>query len=79
MIWILTLCRCTPAPIAPSTQPGCEGACEQGAALGCDWAGDGCVEFCDAYHMAGYLKPWAQCVSQAGDVEAVHACGMSCR
>lgn len=78
-LFAVLLASCTPSPIAPATQPGCPGACEQGAALDCSWAGPGCVRWCSAYEGVGYMRPFAECVSQAGDVEAVTNCGVSCR
>lgn len=83
MVWLLTLCQCTPDPVQPSNHPGCIGACEQGAALGCSWAqaspkGVPCVDWCSSYHAVGYMRPWADCAAQAGDADAVRACGISC-
>jgi hypothetical protein len=78
LLWLLSLCHCAPNPVTPSSQPGCPGACEQGRAIGCEWADDGCEAFCDAYHAPGYMRPWADCVGQATSQDDVHDCGVSC-
>lgn len=83
MIWLLSLCHCSAEPISPSPHPGCVGACEQGAAIGCEWAapspeGIPCVDWCTRYHDLGYMRPWADCVARAGDPGAVVACGVGC-
>jgi hypothetical protein len=84
-VWLLALAllSCSPSPVAPSTLPGCEGACAQGAALGCSWAtsspgGMSCPAWCTEYHDGHGLRPWADCVALAGSPDAVRDCGVSC-
>lgn len=84
LLSILLLAGCHDlTPFPPNPKPGCVGACEQGATIGCDWAqpspgGVSCDTWCTYAHQESYMRPWADCVARAGDRGAVEACGISC-
>jgi len=92
MLWMLSLCRCTPSPDAPPPTPTCEGACKVLApesesnpwGLGCPEGepsperGVPCERWCTDYHALGYLKPWDACVAASTSVTEVRACGVRC-
>jgi len=76
--WAIGFVACTQAPIAPQPDPGCPGACAQLAALQCPEGDSECQDWCETYHSVGYMRPFSDCVSVAGDVESVRACGVRC-
>lgn len=74
---------CTPTPDVPKSEPSCAGACTQLDRLACPEgettdAGVTCQQWCERYHAAGFMRPFAECVAASTDVEAVRACNVRC-
>lgn len=83
LLLVALACSCQPA-LQPYPNKDCTSACLRLAELGCiegdpsPERGIPCESWCSQYHEIEYLRPWAPCVSQAGDVDAVRACGVRC-
>lgn len=81
---LLAVSACGSPPIYPPTGvASCVAFCGAAADLDCPEGGTSpngvsCVDVCERYHAAGYLRPYSECGAVATTVEQMRACGVAC-
>lgn len=84
LVLVLSLTSCGARPLQPYPDKDCRSACLRLSDLECSEGdpspikGVPCETWCSQQTELEYLASWAPCVSQAGDVETVRACGVRC-